>query len=320
MIVLTGGAGFIGSCFLKKLNDNGIYDIVVVDHLGNGQKWKNLIGKRFRRYVDKTEFRQKYMNRDFGNTVDTIFHFGACSATTESDCDYIMDNNLNYSIELAEFAQNNYIRMIYASSAATYGDGSDGYSDKEFNSLRPLNAYGFSKSLFDHWVIDCFLDNSLTGLKFFNVFGPNEYHKGDMASMIYKAYVQVKDTGTVKLFKSITDEYADGEQMRDFVYVKDCVDIIWKIYSNNDFAGIYNLGTGIARSWNSLANAVFQSMQSKTSIDYIEMPDSLVKQYQNFTEADMTKLNSTKCAHTFLSLEDSIEDYLKNYLIPEKYY
>jgi ADP-L-glycero-D-manno-heptose 6-epimerase len=320
MIIVTGGAGFIGSCFLKKLNDNGIHDIIVVDRLGTSLKWKNLLGKRFLRFIDKVDFRKNYLTKDFGSNVEAVFHFGACSTTTERDADYIMDNNLNYSIDLAEFCQNNYIRFIYASSAATYGLGENGYSDTNFESLSPLNVYGFSKSLFDQWVIDNFLDKTFTGLKFFNVFGPNEYHKGDMASMIYKSYLQIKESGKVKLFESNRSEYADGEQMRDFVYVKDSIDIIWKIFENNDFAGIYNLGTGKARTWNSLVTAVFNSMNERKNIEYIDMPESLTKQYQYYTEADMSKLESTKCSHSFMSLEDSIDDYVKNYLIPQKYY
>lgn len=315
MIILTGAAGFIGSCFLEKLNEQGIRDVIVVDRLGHGNKWKNLVGKRFHEFIHKEHFRDMLTLNILDYEIEAIVHFGACSATTESDADYLMDNNYTYSVHLAEFARENDIRFIYASSAATYGLGENGYSDNRFNALKPLNMYGLSKHLFDQWVIDNKLDKTFTGLKFFNVFGPNEYHKGDMSSMVYKAFNQIKSTGKVKLFKSNHPDYKDGEQMRDFVYVKDCVEVLWKIFDTPDFSGIYNLGTGLARNWNDLANAVFQAMDKPVNIEYVEMPESLQGQYQNFTQAEMQKLKD-KCPDVkFGTLEDSIEDYVKNYLL-----
>ncbi len=315
MIILTGGAGFIGSCFLKKLNDNGIKDIIVVDRLGSTEKWKNLVGKRFKNYYHKNEFFDILFNskEKFGK-IDAIIHLGACSSTTETDVDYVMSNNTQYSIRLAEFAADNDIKFIYASSAATYGDGSNGYSDSSIDNLRPLNPYGFSKHLFDQWVTDNQLDNTFTGIKFFNVFGPNEYHKADMASMIFKAFKQIKATGKVKLFKSNTAEYKDGEQKRDFVYVKDTTEVMWKMLENKTHGGIFNLGTGKARTWNDLANAVFNALEIEPDIEYIDMPDELVGKYQNFTQADMQKMNSSPFAVEFTKLENAIDDYVRNYL------
>jgi ADP-L-glycero-D-manno-heptose 6-epimerase len=314
MIVLTGGAGFIGSCLLKKLNDKQFSDILVVDHLGTQNKWKNLVDKRFNNFVHKSTFRHKLATGDYGNSIDAIFHLGACSVTTERDADYIMDNNLSYSIELAEYALKHNIRFIYAGSAASYGDGAFGYSDNEFDNLKPLNAYGLSKHLFDQWVLSKGLEKVFTGLKFFNVFGPNEYHKGDMASMIFKSYKQIKETGQVQLFRSNHPDYTDGGQMRDFIYVKDIVDVMMKMFSEPNFAGIYNLGTGQARSWNDLMKAVFKAMDKEPVIEYKEMPDSLVNQYQNYTQAEMDKLSATSCGIEFSSLEDSVDDYVKSYL------
>jgi len=314
MIVLTGGAGFIGSGFLSKLNQKGITDVLVVDHLGQSQKWKNLVGKDYSYFVNKNTFS---LNLSAGvynpKDIDCIIHMGACTLTTEVDADYVMDNNLNYSMEIAQFAYLNKIRFIYASSAATYGNGENGYSDDVYDDLKPLNIYGYSKHQFDKWVLANKYDNYFTGLKFFNVFGPNEYHKSDMASMVYKSYHQIKETGMVRLFKSNHTDYKDGEQMRDFIYVKDVVDVIWKIFEDKDISGIFNLGTGLARTWNDLALSVFMALDKKPNIEYIEMPENLKKQYQNFTQADMNKLLDVVNID-FSSLEDSISDYVINYL------
>lgn len=315
MILLTGGAGFIGSCLLKILNDNGIYDVLVVDHLDFSDKWKNLVGKRFYDFLDKQQFYSLVENGKINRfPFETIFHFGACTNTVESNVDYLIENNYHYSIELARFAAEKGIRLIYASSAATYGMGELGYDDNIFFELRPLNPYGFSKYLFDCWVVQNKLDNSFVGLKFFNVFGPNEYHKGEMASMVFKAFNQVQSTGKIGLFKSNSPEFADGEQKRDFIYVKDVVNLVWKIYNTN-ISGIYNIGTGQARSWNELAFAVFRSLNKVPVIEYIDMPKELLDQYQNFTQAKMDKLFSIIGKYEFLSLEDSIDDYINNHLL-----
>ncbi|MDT3738525.1 MAG: ADP-glyceromanno-heptose 6-epimerase [Candidatus Kapabacteria bacterium] len=314
MIVLTGGAGFIGSCFLKTLNDKGITDVLVVDHLGNSDKWKNLTGKSFNYYVNKLEFRNLLKSGFYDGRITAIFHFGACSSTTETDADYLLDNNYSYSIDLAEYAVRNNIRFIYASSAATYGDGSKGYSDSDFDSLTPLNGYGFSKHIFDLWTIRNGYDKLFTGLKFFNVFGPNEYSKGSMASMVYKSYKQIVETGKVRLFKSTTDLYPDGGQQRDFIYVKDACDMIWELFQNTSSAGIYNIGTGKARSWNDLANAVFLALGIQPEIEYVLMPENLINQYQNFTQADMGKMIGKGIAFQPRPLESSVNDYVRNYL------
>lgn len=315
MVILTGGAGFIGSCLLKKLNDNDITDVMVVDRLGTGEKWKNLVGKRFNSFVHADQFRLE-LELIEPDEIDAIIHLGACTSTMEKNADYLIDNNFNYTKDLAIFAAANEIRFIYASSAATYGDGSKGYSDDHYT-LRPLNMYGLSKHLFDLWVLENAYYESFTGLKFFNVFGPNEYHKGDMASMIYKAYEQIRTSGKVKLFKSNSPEYPDGGQMRDFIYVKDVVEVIWNILQDETFSGIYNLGTGQPHSWNQLMEQVFKAMNREPNIEYIDMPDSLSSQYQNYTCANMAKLGRTGCNIEFSSLENSVGDYVNNYLLQE---
>lgn len=311
MIILTGGAGFIGSNFLRLLNAKGIEDILIVDNLGKSNKWKNLVGTKFIDIIHKSDFLN--LKNIFKNT-DAIFHFGACSRTTEIDLNYLIENNLHYSIELAKFALENNARFIYASSASTYGDGSKGYSDKVYEELVPLNGYGFSKHLFDLWVVRQKLDKVFLGLKFFNVFGPNEFHKDDMASMVTKAYFQIKNTGKIKLFKSYNQNYADGEQVRDFIYVKDAIDVVWQLYENK-ISGIYNIGTGTSRSWNDLAKAVFKSMRIEPNIEYIDMPENIKEQYQYSTKSNISKLSSTGITLHFHTLEESVEDYINNYLV-----
>jgi ADP-L-glycero-D-manno-heptose 6-epimerase len=313
MILLTGGAGFIGSCLLKKLNDEGRSDIIIVDRLGSSGKWKNLIGKKYESFIHKDQF-LKFLHEDSLPDLDLILHIGACTDTTEQDADYLFENNLNYSVDLAEYAIEYDIRFVYASSAATYGLGDSGYSDNNYNELRPLNPYGYSKHQFDLWVIQNGYDKEFTGLKFFNVFGPNEYHKGEMSSMIYKAFKQIKTTGKVNLFKSNSPDYSDGEQKRDFIYVKDVVNIIMQITDNNDIFGIFNLGSGKPHSWNNLMKNVFDSMNLPLNINYIEIPESLKNQYQNYTCADMSKL-SEKLFMKFTDFDESIKDYIQNYLM-----
>jgi ADP-L-glycero-D-manno-heptose 6-epimerase len=289
-------------------------DIIIVDSLGSSDKWKNLLGKKYKSYFDKKDFLAMLEAGELHKSIEAIVHLGACTDTTERDMEYLMQNNFEYTKILAMLCVGYNIRMIYASSAATYGLGENGYSDKIFAPLRPLNAYGFSKQLFDLWMLENGLDTKLTGFKFFNVFGPNEYHKDNMASMIFKAYNQIKDTGSVRLFKSHVPEYTDGAQLRDFVYVKDVVDVLYFALNSPSMTGIYNLGTGKARSWNDLMSSVFSALGKPTNIEYINMPDNLKNQYQNFTEADMTKFKITNCPVEFSSLEDSVSDYVKNYL------
>ncbi|HON58247.1 MAG TPA: ADP-glyceromanno-heptose 6-epimerase [Smithella sp.] len=316
MIIVTGGAGFIGSAFIWKLNQEGIDNIIIVDRLGTSTKWKNLVNLRFVNYIHKDDFLEMIYNDTTPFNIDAIIHMGACSSTTERDADYLWHNNFIYTKQLAEWALEHDIRFIYASSAATYGDGTLGFSDnhKMIPRLKPINMYGYSKQIFDLWVLRQKLENKMAGIKFFNVFGPNEYHKGDMSSVVFKAFHQIQETGKVRLFKSYKPQYKDGGQMRDFVYVKDCVDVMWWLFKNPRINGIFNLGTGKARTWNDLIKAVFAAMKKKTNIEYIAMPEALRGQYQYFTEAEMTKLKKAGCPVKFSTLEDAARDYVVNYL------
>ena len=316
MIIVTGGAGFIGSAFVWRLNREGIRDIIIVDQLGTDDKWKNLVGLTFTDYIHKDEFIEMAIADEVPFEVSSVVHMGACSSTTERDADYLWENNYLYSRKVADWALRHNARFIYASSAATYGDGSSGFSDDHeiISRLKPSNMYGYSKQVFDLWVLKNKLEKKMAGIKFFNVYGPNEYHKGDMVSVIYKAFHQIQETGKVCLFKSYKKEYPNGGQMRDFIYVKDCVNVMWWLLENPSVNGIYNLGTGRARTWNDLIAAVFSSMGRKTNIQYIEMPESLRNQYQYFTQAQMDKLKKTGCHVNFSSLEDSVRDYVTNYL------
>ncbi len=316
MIVVTGGAGFIGSAFVWKLNQEGIDDIIIVDRLGTKDKWKNLVNRRFAEFIHKDDFLPLVCEDRVPFSVTAVIHMGACSATTERDADYLWQNNYAYTRHLAQWSIKRGIRFIYASSAATYGDGSRGFSDDhdKIAALQPINMYGYSKQVFDLWVLKNSLEGKIAGIKFFNVFGPNEYHKEDMTSVIFKAFHQITQTGKVKLFKSYKPEYPDGGQLRDFVYVKDCINVMWWLLQHPAVSGIFNLGTGKARSWNDLIGAVFASLGLKPNIEYIEMPEGLRNQYQYFTEAKMAKLQVVGCPVSFSSLEDSVRDYVVNYL------
>ncbi|MCL1786231.1 MAG: ADP-glyceromanno-heptose 6-epimerase [Alphaproteobacteria bacterium] len=308
MIVVTGGAGFIGSCFLWKLNRMGVTDILVVDQLDNSEKWKNLLGKKFLDYMQKDDFLRALSEI---NNITAIVHMGAESSTQKTDGDLYIRDNFEYSKTLAEYATGRGIPFIYASSAATYGDGESGYNDDEsaLNDLRPLNMYGYSKQMFDLWLQNTGRLGKVCGLKFFNVFGPNEYHKGNMVGVICNAFDDVATRGVMKLFKSYRAEYPDGGQMRDFVYVKDIVEAMWWLLSNPRVTGIYNLGTGVARSWNDIANAMFAAVGKKPNIEYIDMPEHLKPKYQYFTQANMDKLRAAGFDHKFMTLEESVADY-----------
>ena len=312
MIVVTGGAGFIGSCILARLNEDGRKDIIVVDELDGDLKKKNLEKKKFQQYQDKKDFLESAWKDRLDSKIDTIIHMGACSSTTLQDARYFEENNFSYTRHLAQWALKHKARFIYASSAATYGDGTLGYRDDEATTrrLKPLNFYGDSKQKFDLWVLDEGKADSVVGLKFFNVFGPNEYHKDDMRSVIAKAYPQVAHDKEMRLFKSYKKEYADGEQKRDFIYVKDAVDIVMFFLKHPGVNGIYNVGTGKARSWNDLAQALFMAVGKKPRITYIEMPELIKPRYQYFTEAVMTKLRKAGYKKAFMSLEEGIADYV----------
>lgn len=313
MIVLTGGAGFIGSCMLATLNAAGYTDVLIVDSLRSADKWKNLAGHSYLDIISKDNFRELMMT-GANEGIETLIHFGACSTTTERNADYLYDNNTRYSREVAEFAFDQGARLIYASSAATYGDGAKGYDDDE-RALRPLNMYGYSKHLFDEWIRSNGFEMACVGLKLFNVYGPNEYHKADQASMIYKAVQQVTQKGSVNLFKSNDPHYPDGGQMRDFIYVKDVCKVVLWLMRSSDINGVFNLGSGMARTWNDVAHAVFAALEHEPAIEYIDMPRELHYQYQNFTEANMSKLKNVIPGLTFSTLEDGISDYVKNHLV-----
>jgi ADP-L-glycero-D-manno-heptose 6-epimerase len=318
VIVVTGGAGFIGSAFIWKLNQLGREDILAVDVLDTTDKWKNLVNRRFAEYWDHKEFLQRVNQNDAGlESVEAIVHLGACSATTERDANYLMENNYRYTQTLAEWCLKKDARFIYASSGATYGEGAGGYSDADEASLRckPLNMYGYSKQLLDVWSIKNGYTANLVGLKFFNVFGPNEYHKDDMRSVVHKAFGQIQSTGRVSLFKSHRPEYRDGEQVRDFVYVKDVTEVMAWFLEHPKVNGIFNVGTGRARTWKDLAQAVFTAMDKPVQIDYIPMPEHLRDRYQYRTEADISKLKQSGCPVAFRSLEDAVGDYVRHYLL-----
>ncbi len=321
MIIVTGGAGFIGSATVWKLNQVGRHDIVIVDELGDGEKWKNLNGLSFADIYHKADFLDMVLDNEVPFEPEAIIHLGACSSTTEKDADYLLHNNFVYTVELAKYALERDIRFIYASSAATYGSGEFGYDDNEdeLEKLRPLNMYGYSKQMFDLWAKQNKVLDRIVGLKYFNVYGPNEFHKGDMRSVVHKSFEQISDTGKVKLFKSTDPKYTDGGQMRDFIYVKDAVDMTLFFLENNEANGIYNIGTGKARTWNDLVTSVFNSIGKPVNIEYIDMPQHLLGKYQNFTEAENDKLEKVGYSKQITSLEKGVEDYVKNYLLKNEY-
>lgn len=316
MIIVTGAAGFIGSALVRHLNDAGIRDLILVDEFRDTDRWKNLIGKRYSLFINKDEFLELIKKNSLPQGITAIIHLGACSSTTERDVDYLYKNNFLYTKALAEYSLSLGVQFIYASSAATYGDGSNGYSDTHdlIPSLSPLNPYGFSKQMFDLWAYENNLLHNFCGLKFFNVYGPNEYDKGDMRSVVMKSYEQILETGEVKLFKSYKPEYADGEQKRDFLYVRDCCDAIVWLLKNPSVTGIYNIGSGKAESWNALANGVFEALGKTPKIKYIEMPESLRNQYQYFTEAPMEKLRAAGYRGNFRNISEGAKDYVQEFL------
>lgn len=316
MIVVTGGAGFIGSALIWKLNNEGIDDIIVVDELGKSDKWKNIVKRRYADFIHKDDFLNMILAEKLPFDVRALIHMGACSSTTERDADYLLRNNYRYSCRLAEWAVMHRVRFVYASSAATYGDGARGFSDDDAltRTLMPINMYGYSKQLFDLWALRRGAEQKIAGVKFFNVFGPDEYHKEDMTSVVYKAFHQIRERGRVCLFKSHNPSFGDGQQMRDFVYVKDCVDVLWWLINNPSTNGIFNLGTGRARTWNDLIRAVFSALGSQTEIEYIDMPPAVRNQYQYYTEAKMDKLKTAGCPVQFRPMEETVSDYVTSYL------
>lgn len=316
MTVITGAAGFIGRNAVAALNEAGQDNLLLVDVLGTDEKWKNLRGLRFENLISPDAFLQLINGGNASPQIDAILHLGACSATTERDADYLLNNNYHYTRALCEYAVANQVRFVYASSAATYGDGSNGYSDDDQSTLllRPLNMYGYSKHLFDLWALKHRLFDRIVGLKFFNVFGPYEDHKNDMRSVVQKSYHQINAVGEVALFKSHRQGFADGQQMRDFIYVKDAVAVCQFFLNNRSGGGLFNCGTGIARTWKDLANAVFAAMGKPPVIRYIDMPEKLQGKYQYFTQAEMGKLRAAGYTQAFTTLEDAVRDYVQSYL------
>ncbi|MDF3077859.1 MAG: ADP-L-glycero-D-manno-heptose-6-epimerase [Sphingobacteriaceae bacterium] len=321
MIIITGAAGFIGSCLIQKLNDEGYYDLVLVDDFSRPEQNKNFEGKRFSKQVERDEFpewlRQNQLHVQF------VFHIGARTDTTEFDYDLLNRLNLDYSKEIWNICVEFGLPLVYASSAATYGLGESGYDDDEskLDQLKPLNPYGDSKNDFDKWALAQERKPYFwAGLKFFNVYGPNEYHKGRMASVIFHTYNQILKTGAMKLFQSHRADVKDGEQRRDFVYVKDVVEVLYFLMHHRKDSGIYNLGSGQARTFLDLASNTFRALGKEPNISFVPTPEDIRDKYQYFTEARMDKLKSIGYHKPFHTLEEGIDDYVKNYLVPGKYY
>src|ERR1035438_999860 len=314
-IIVTGAAGFIGRNVVAELNRQGQLELILTDRLGTDERWGNLRGLRYEDILSPAALLERVEGGQFKD-VKAIIHLGACSSTTERDADYLLENNYRYTRRLCEFSLSHGIRFIYASSAATYGDGSMGYSDDDAvtPTLLPLNMYGYSKHMFDLWALKTGALKQIAGLKYFNVFGPYEDHKGDMKSVVAKSYLQIKQQGRVRLFKSYNPQYADGEQMRDFVYVKDAVAVTLSFLENTNVNGLFNCGTGKARTWKDLVTAVFHAVKMPVQIDYIDMPEAIRGKYQYFTEACMDKLRSAGIKHPFFKLEDAVADYVDSYL------
>lgn len=323
LIIITGAAGFIGSCCVRYLNDKGLTNLLLVDDIKKTEKWKNLINKKCADFISRDHL-FSYLQNEV-NAIEAIIHLGACSDTLETDGNYLMQNNFRYTVRLAEQALKNDIRFIYASSAATYGDGKRGFKDDHdaLEYLKPLNLYGFSKYYFDLWARQQGVLNQLVGLKYFNVYGPNENHKGRMASMVYKMLPIAQKEGKIQLFKSgDLKKFAHGDQCRDFIYVKDVARITCD-FLENELSGIFNIGSGEAATWNAVARAVFKAVDQEPVIDYIDMPEDLSRQYQNYTCADMVKYREKKAlspteTHCLFTIEEGVIDYVRNYLLTDE--
>lgn len=322
MIIVTGGAGFIGSALVWGLNEKGHDDILVVDQFETGQKWKNLRSLEYLDYMNKNRFLEHVEEDTLPYDPDGVVHLGACSSTTEDDLEYLMQNNYRYTKELAEWSLQYGIRFLYASSAAVYGDGDKGYSDDHdlIPELKPLNKYAFSKQRFDEFAWRRGWLDDMVGLRYFNVYGPNEYHKGEMRSVVNKSLPQALDEGVIRLFQSHREDIEDGQQKRDFLYVKDAVDMTLHFLENPDLAGVFNIGTGKARPFDDLAEAIFDALDQPTQIEYFEMPDHLRENYQYFTKADLSKLRDSGYDQSITSLEDAVNDYVTNYLLQDDPY
>lgn len=317
-IIVTGAAGFIGRNVVAELNRRGETELILVDELGKDEKWKNLLGLQYEDIVSPEEFLGLLEDGQFAD-ARSVIHLGACSATTEKDADYLLRNNYQYTRVLCNWAMEHEVRFVYASSAATYGAGELGYDDADSitPNLKPLNMYGYSKHMFDLWALKHGLFRNIVGLKYYNVFGPYEDHKGDMRSVVNKSFDQIRCDGFVRLFKSYKPEFKDGEQMRDFIYVKDAVDVTLH-FALQEFdapGGLFNCGTGEPRTWVDLVSAVFTAQGMEPKIEFIEMPDELQGKYQYFTQSKVAKLREAGYAKPFTTLEDGVRDYVESYLL-----
>jgi ADP-L-glycero-D-manno-heptose 6-epimerase len=319
LILVTGAAGFIGSALVWELNRRGFERIIITDVLGTDEKWRNLVPLRFENYFDASELLGNLESAALQD-VRWIFHLGACSATTEKNASYLMENNFHYTRRLGEWALQGGRRMVYASSAATYGDGSAGMEDghKHLERYRPLNMYGYSKHLFDLYAKRHGWLDRLVGLKYFNIFGPNEDHKGDMRSVVHKAYAQIQNTGSVQLFKSHHPDFRDGEQQRDFLYVKDAVNATIHLATEPQAAGIFNIGSGIASTWIDLVSPIFHALDLPVSIQFIDMPEALRGKYQYRTLADTSRLKSCGWSGPEFTLDAAVRDYVSRHLISDR--
>lgn len=320
-IVVTGGAGLIGSALVWALNERGLDSILVVDALGADDKFKNLVPLHFEDYLERDTFIEHIRKGDQRfNDVSLVLHLGANSSTTEKDARHLIENNYAYTKELAQWCLEREKRFVYASSAATYGDGAQSMDDQgDIRALRPLNMYGYSKQLFDLYALRYGWLEHMVGLKYFNVFGPNEHHKGDMRSIVHKATEQIHQTGHVQLFKSYHRDYRDGEQKRDFLYVKDAAEMTLHLAANPNANGLFNLGSGEAHTWLDLVHPIFEALGKEPQIDFIEMPESLRPKYQYYTCADITKLRASGYEQPVTPLADAVKDYVGNYLVPGHY-
>lgn len=322
MIIITGAAGFIGSGLLWALNQRGRTDVIIVDDIDHEEKEHNIAPLHYEQRWGIDEFRQKLKNSQLDDAgIEAVLHLGAISATTETDWHRLLKYNVEYTQDSIRWCADRDIHCIYASSGATYGDGSHGYSDDHelFDQLEPLNLYGKSKLLVDVWARDGGYLDQVVGLRYFNVYGPNEYHKGFMSSVITKKYEELKREGIVRLYKSYRPDIADGEQKRDFLYIKDAVEATLFFLDHPPSNGVYNIGTGTARTWNDVARAMFAAVNKPEHIEYEEMPDNVRKHYQYYTQADISKLRAAGYTKDFTSIETAIKDYLPTYLAPHKH-
>jgi len=318
-VLVTGGAGFIGSALIWALNRLGCDDIVVCDRLGTDEKWRNLAPLRFAEFVEADDLLARLKNGALGK-FNLVLHMGACSSTTERDAGYLFRNNFEFTRDLADWSLAKKVRFVYASSAATYGDGSAGMEDDDskLDTLRPLNMYGYSKHLFDLHAKRAGILDDIVGLKYFNIYGPNEDHKGDMRSLVHKSFAQVQKEGVIRLFKSYRKDFAHGEQKRDFLYVKDAVAMTLHLAATKKAGGLFNIGSGAARTWIDLANSVFAALNQKPKIEFIEMPEAIRDKYQYFTQADISRLRAAGYKAPVTSLEEAVKDYIRNYLAANK--